>query len=591
MRCRSPLLLAALAVALPAQAPRLVDSLAAPLAYLVLEAMPAPAPGAVAKDREAGPVQRLLADPSLDVLFGGGAPSETGPTANPSIANPSIANPLALARGLLTRSTGELEIALTSIAVDAGKPRLVLRARLQGDAVTRLREVLQAGNLAAPSRQLGGNQTYALRDARDADAVEIALLGSDLLVGNDAGALEELLQPARGTSAAPARTLATDARFQSLRRQASGGPGSLQVYADWQRIGSRLQSQVDGVPGELLRSSGLGEARAVLATVASAQSGFAANLLLDYDVVPAKTAPRLRPARPRQGPPPPRQGGERDLPPHRDEFGHHDELGIDGWFAAVRPQPARQLQAELPGGTVGGLVLALDLESVARRSHAGAHLLQDVENAFAMADLEFERCVGARLGGAGALRLYLKPSVGSTASSDGLRAVYTLRAKSRKAATDLFDDLRRVTERAGIGRLLGRDGKPAGRERKGSELLELQARRGHTTMCVTPVDDLVVLAADAETLAAAIDELRMGDRSRTRRDQALTSALQSIGSDRVAGLFDVDLTPLFERLAGAFGAAGANLDLSQLPKRHIGCLELLTQEGGTTIRCSVLSSR
>ena len=122
-------------------------------------------------------------------------------------------------------------------------------------------------------------------------------------------------------------------------------------------------------------------------------------------------------------------------------------------------------------------------------------------------------------------------------------------------------------------------------------MLELQARGRRTVMCVTPIDDLIVLAADPETLAAAIDELRMADRSRVRRDQAVASALQSIGSDRVAGLFDVDLTPLFERVASAFGGSAATLDLSQLPRRHIGCLELRPHDDGTTIRCSVLSSR
>lgn len=562
----SLLLLAALAGALPAQAPRLVDSMAAPLAYLALEAL-APAVGAPANAaRDVGPVQRLLADPSLDVLFGGAAAATDGGS-----------HPMAMVRGLLARSSGELEIALTSIAFDGGKPRLLLRARLQPDSVQRLQGSLQDGSLATRGRQLGNHQVYALRDARGPDAVEIAMVGSDLLVGNDGSALQELLQPAVGTSAAPSEALARNAQYAALRKQSQGGPGSLQIYADWRRLGARLQPHFTGAGGELLRMSGLGEARAVFATVAPGASGaFAASLLLDYEPLPPATeAPRTGPRRP-GGPLHEREGRERG--PHREPHGFGGE-GVGSWFAAIRPQPARALLGELPAGGVGGMVLALDLEAMAQRTHAGSHLLRDVEIAFTNQELEYERCVTARLAGVGALRIYAAPA-------GGLRAIYALRGKSRKAAADLFDDLRRATVACGPGRVLGGDA----RDKKSPEVLELRDRSGHASVCVGVVDDHVVLAADAETLAAALDDVRIADKARGRRDQAIGSAMQALGRDRVAGLFDVDLASVFEQLVSAL-PVGATLDLSQLPRRHIGCLELRSDDSGALLRCSVLSSR
>ena len=103
------------AAAVSAQAPRLVDSVEAPLAYMSMEV----APVAAGARSQPGPVQKLLADPALGVLLGGS--DAAGAT-----------RALALVRGLLTRNSGELEIALTGVVPDGGQPLLVLRAR-RGD--------------------------------------------------------------------------------------------------------------------------------------------------------------------------------------------------------------------------------------------------------------------------------------------------------------------------------------------------------------------------------------------------------------------------------------------------------------------------
>jgi hypothetical protein len=510
-------------------------------------------------------VQRLLADPSLDALFRAPASSSS---------STATATALALVRGVLARSSGELELVLTGILPQAGQPLLVLRARLQSDEAERLQTLLASGELAAPDRRIGERQTYRLRGAEGAAAgpgehVELALVGNDLLVGNDGSSLAELLTPVPAvTSATPKRAvLSADARFRALRRELPAPAGSLWIYTDWQRLGTRVPTELDGLAGALLGSSGLGGARTVLASVSSAQSGFSATVLLEFDAARA-AGPRF-----------------------------DNDCGIDGWLAAVRPVPARQLLAELPGGGIGGLVLSVDLAAVAGSSHDGVHLLHDIEGAFEHYGLDFRRNVLDRLGERGTVQLQVGQA-GRATDAVGMASIYSLRAKSRKEAADLFADLRRVGEAEGFAQLLpGKDSK----DRRGIDVLQLRSRHGGEAMvAVAVVDDAVMLAPDAGELVAFVDELRKAPKARGKRDQAVVSAVQSIGGENVAGLFDVDLQPWFERLVGMFAGAGAQLDLSQLPKRHIGYLELQRDGGaaaaggdgtGSVVRVRVLSSR
>lgn len=556
---RVSLLLAAAMVAsaaVSAQAPRLVDSVEAPLAYLSMEvATPAVAPapsGPAATRSQAGPVQKLLADPALGVLLGG---SEAA----------GATRALALVRGLLTRNSGELEIALTGVVPDGGQPLLVLRARLLQSESKRLREVLQAGELAAPGRQFGSRQAYRLRDAARRDGlgqeVELALVGDDLVVGNDTLVFAALLDPASstvGTSATPTKGLAADAHYQALCSQSKVGSGGLRVYVDWPRLGQRLRPALDGVPGALLRSSGLGAARGVMLTIDGSGSAFAAKLLLDL--------------------PKPAHGGR--------THGAEPDVaaGLDGWLAAVQPVAARTLAGELPGGGLGGLVLSVDLARMLARSHSGEHLLFDLEHAFDDYGLDFQRNVLSRLGGQGTVQLQIARSERAAAE---LRSVYTLRTKGRNAAVELFGDVRRATEATGLGRMVPM------RERRGIELLEIRGAGPHASLVyVAAHDDDLLLSSDADSLAAAIDDMRNAGKARTRRDQLVGNAVQALGNDRVAGLFDVDLAPLFAQLSAAVAASGgARLDLSQQPKRHVGSVDVQSNDDGVFVRISVLSSR
>jgi hypothetical protein len=555
------LLLAALSAALAGQAPRLLDGVEAPLAYLCLEAMPA---GTDANAKQPpGAVQRLLADPAFDVLFRDG--QTTGGTAAPS----SSSTALALVRGVLARTTGGLEIVLTGVLPNAGQPLLLLRARLQSPEVERLHAVLAGGELAAPDRRIGGQQTYRLRGGAGAgepgpgERVELALVGSDLVVGNDGSAMEELLTPVPPvTSASPTRAvLSADPGFRALRQQLPSAPGSLWVYTDWRRLGARIEADLDGVPGALLASSGLGQASAVMASLSSAQGGLAATLLLEFDesvVGPGRDG--ARPGRPAA-------------------------IGVDGWLAAVRPVPAKSLLGELPAGGLGGLVLSVDLAAIAQSSHQGKHLLHDLEHAFDSYGLDFQRNVVDRLGARGTVQFQI-----AGAGAREIASVYSLRARSRKAAGELFADLRRVCEAEQLGRMVTwKDAKdPA---RRTTELLQIDGHRHGMVIGVAVLDDALLVGADVESLGIFVDDARKGPKSRGKRDQAVASAVQSIGGEEIAGLFDVDLQPWFEQLAAAFAAAGVKPDLSALPKRHLGYLDVQRGARQSVVRIRVLSSR
>jgi hypothetical protein len=546
------------AAAVSAQAPRLVDSVEAPLAYMSMEV----APVAAGARSQPGPVQKLLADPALGVLLGGS--DAAGAT-----------RALALVRGLLTRNSGELEIALTGVVPNGGQPLLVLRARLLQSESKRLREVLDAGELAAPGRRFGANKAYRLRDAASQESagrdgigheVELALVGDDLVVGNDTLAFATLLDPSKPaavTAATPRKGLAADPHYRVLSTQSKVGAGALRVYVDWPRLGQRLRPSLEGLPGALLRSSGLDSARGVMLTVEGSGAAFAVKLLLDL---------------PKHG-----AGGRPDGRTHGggSESDAYSELA--GWLASVQPVAPRALVNELPGGGLGGLVLSVDLARMLARSPSGEHLLHDLEHAFDEYGLDFQRNVLSRLGAQGTVQLQLARSGRAGAE---LRSVYALRTKGRNAAVDLLGDVRRATEAAGIGRLVPM------RERR-LELVEIRSAVLHASVAYLAAhEDDLLLSSDAESLAAAIDDMRSVGRARTRRDQIVGNAVQALGNERVAGLFDVDLAPLFTQFANAVTASGgARLDLSQQPKRHVGTLDVQRKDDGVIVRISVISSR
>ena len=531
--------------------------------YLSLEGDPASG-----RD-DAGPVHRLIADPAFDTLLGSSsaAPSD------------SAGKALALVRGVLARSAGDVELALTGVLPDGGQPLLVLRARLQTAAAGRMTELLAGPDLAVPQRRVGETQTYSLRDAAGAPRdeiggrVELAVVGDDLIVANDGTAMEELLAPLPAvTSAAPARkVLSVQPRFHELRSKLASGPGSLLLYGDWQRLSRRLQSSTEGVPQAVLSWSGLGSARTVMASLAGEGANFTGTMLLDFEAAA--------------------------------EAGRRGDAQFDGWFAAAEAVPARSLLSTLPNGGLGGMVLAVDLAEIAQRSPRGARMLHEISHAFGDMGLDFERNVLGRLGNAGTVQLLFREATGVPE----IVSVYSLRAKNKQAAASLFGDLRRAVEARGMGRLV------PPRTRNGVEVLELthgygphrrgEGREGRerergpaddARICVAIFEESVLLGADVETVTLVHDEYRRS--SRSKRDAAVGKAVAAIGGDKVTGLFDLDLLPLFERIVAELrsreiASSAAPIDLSRIPQRHTGYLDLQPGAGGVVLRIRVLSAR
>jgi len=537
-------------------APQLLDCVERPYAYISLDASP-PRGKAAKNQPDHTSVRKLLSNPSLDVLFTGDL------EAKPQDAGGST-RALSMVRGMLSKGASQIELALTGIVGRGGKPLLVLRARLEHDQADRLRLVLeQTADLASPHRKLGGHQTFTLKGghARGAgDVVEMAMVGDDFVVGNDTSAMREVLDPEPATTSAgeQRQVLSANRQFQQLRKRLEVPPGSLLAYGDWKRLGRRLQSSMSGAHAELLASSGLGSARSVMMTIAPAQpkkgddkkgDAFAATLLLDFEF----DAPK-------------RGAGS----------------GIDGWFAATQPVSAKQLLKELPRAGLGGLVLSVDLRAVASHSPRTSHLYWDLREAFSNFGLDFKRNVLGRLVSRGTVQLHFGKDGDAFAA---VSPVYAVRAKNRRSAQDLFTDMRRVVEENEIGKLV--EVKDEKGKRK-LELLELNGRTHAFSAFLMVHNDSLLLAREQETLTQLFEELKKS-RPRSRRDQLAGSAIKSIGGEEVAGLFDLDLAPMFERIMAALGSP--NVDLSSLPKRHVGYLATDRSDDGAVVRVRVLSSR
>ncbi|MGK0155089.1 MAG: hypothetical protein ACI9SE_002049 [Neolewinella sp.] len=545
-------------------APKLIDCIEAPYAYVALEG----------KGKHSSTVQKLLSDPSLDAIFGGD---------DDAAAQSSSRQSLSLVRSMLRRGASELELAMTGIVARKGQPLLVLRARLRRDAANALRLSLEgAASVAVRSRKLGGHQTYTMPSSSSTrrrgagDIVEIALVGNDLVVANDSSAMREVLVPLPNrTGVEPTRkVLSADPRFNALRKRLDVPAGSLLAYGDWQRLGRRLESYLGGVPAQLLNSSGLGSARAVMMTLAPAKQDFAATLLLDFEF----GSDRSSNGRSKNG---------------------RSKTGIDGWFAATEPVPAKTLLRELPRSGLGGMVLSVDLAAVASSCSRSACMVWDLRDAYSTFGLSYERNVLARLASRGTVQLHFDPAstnpagtgpVGNGEAQAGgdiavasISPVYSVRAKSRTAAEDLFSDMRRVITKTEFGEFLTvKDAKG----KRLADVIHLHGKKGQLSAYVCVSDDTVLLAEDQDTLVQVHQELRR-NKPRSRRDQRAGKAIKAIGGDRVAGLFDLDLEPLFQRITSALHG----VDLASLPKRHIGYLDTDSQVDGAVVRIRVLSSK
>lgn len=536
------------APALERRAPRLVDRIEAPLAYVALDAG--------AGDAGAGSaLQRLLADPALQEAFGE-APAPEGPEAGQAGADRDA---LAFARTVLARARGEVEFAWTG-TVPGGPPLAVLRARLGEVDAERMRTVLGSGEIAAPLRTVQGHAVYQLRHRSAAERVghrlEAVVAGLDLIVANHGGAIDEAL--AVGTSSK--RVLAGDPRFVALRERLQAPAGALVVFLDWPRLGSRLATAFDGLPGFLVQFSGLAEPAAVMAAVAPHEDALRSTVLLSFA---ARSA-------------------------------------VDGWLALAQPTPARTLVGELPVGGVGGLVLAIEPRRLVDGEEPVSAFAQLVRGGCGESGLELDRLV-RRLGKRGTMQLMLVPSA-ADAVADGkvAMAAFALQAQSRRAAQDLAEEIQAARQQGrgprpersrGDGpRGDGNGGRPDGSRPEGARGRPRHPHdHGHgdrlAAMRCAAIDDLLVFGDDPAVLEAVRAE-RKAQRS-APHEARVRAALQVLAprNERVAGLLHFDLGSWTgaERFRG-------------LPLRHTGFLEVPGERDGeaageVVVRLQLLSER
>jgi hypothetical protein len=411
--------------------------------------------------------------------------------------------------------------------------------------------------------------------------LEAAVVGDDLVVANHGTGMDEALGAHTATSS---HALAADPRWIELRRRLQPAPGSLVLFADWRRFGPRLASALGGLPGFLLDGSGIGQADAVIASLAPRQQDLQATVLLAF----APGSP------------------------------------IDGWLSLVEPAPARQLLDELPAGEPGGLVLAVDCKRLAQSGEAAMPFARQVAGGCGECGLELER-IARRLGHRGAMQLAWRPGAGLADLS--VAPVFTVQAQSHKVANEVFDEIARAAQERRRGRaikssergvqqlelLLGgpAEGRGPGPARGPVPPDRGPPDRGPTgggapgpnhhprgrwpidRLRVAAVDDLLVFAQDGAAVDAVVAERRAQSRTRARRDGAMNAALAAFGADKVGGLVHFDTSTWFDAVRKGSPRTGADERAIELPSRHSGCLDVQESSGGlgAVVRLQLLSSR
>lgn len=530
---------------------RLRDSIAAPMAYAVVDA----AAGQGADGRNA----------LLDLVSSLAALGDAKGPARESFA---------LVSGLLARSAGEVELAVLGVLPSGsdpdapGTPLVVLRTELQPADAERMERVFADAAVARPERRVHGVQTFALvrgdEPPEPGQHVEVALRGRQLFVANHARGLEEALDT---TTGANRRTLASDPRYQKLAGALAADPSAMLVFADVQRCGPRLP-MLAGLSGSLLRWSGLGDAEAMVASVAL-QRAEARDKQPKDDRDPADalraqvlvSMPTLAP--------------------------------LDGWLGFVASAPMRQMVDALPSGGLGGFVFAVEPERVVsalaqadRRDPGPGHphphdhdhdhdrgrphgFAPSLDRACRDGGIDLEKTLN-RLGKHGAMQMVMLPG-----PQQELASVLALQAQSKKAAADL------VTEFAAA---LRRDG--AAMSRFSAEL-DVRAFGADGPMHLGASDDWLVFAQRPDAIAALQAAQRDRARSRAQASAAVQRAVRAFpeaAADRHGGVFLLDLRSVVR------DDAASNLTL---PAIHAGIVDVASQaDGGSSLVClRVLSTR
>lgn len=467
------------------------------------------------EDQSGSPlVEQLLGHPALKRLVGDQA------------AGPAVA----VLRRFLSRTGAAMELALTDIRA-GGRPEMLFRGVLSDEDATTLGAALRRNGPDANAGSIGGHPVYRLATSStgagpQGGSIEAVLAGRELLVSNDRFALESVLDgETRSVS-----SLAVNPVYQRLSGQLADEESEVSAFVDW----ARLRRLVSGQQRELLSWSGLRNASAVMAALRSFDGGVATVALVDRGDDGAAAA----------------------------------DPESAGWLSLLKPMPPRVLARSFPRGGVFSVLLAADPERLAESGVGGgefAMLRRALTDGCGGLGLSFDNQVLKRLAGTGALRMMMVPG------ERGLEPVWSLRARSRSAATDLFDDLRRAVVQAGLGERQRERGQPerlllfGGGERP---VTGAGGPRGqHHPSVFGPAPLVVSTAAESLLFARTQQAIDAAQAAGRKRGPDLLSTWTDAGFDRnatdVVGMLLLDVSSLLEPD-----------ELDGFPTHHVGAIRI-----------------
>lgn len=305
---------------------------------------------------------------------------------------------------LLGTAEGEIEIALVALLPQAQGPSLpLLIARVElGEAGREgLVAALKSGQFAERHRMVevagsdGGKtavQTYGLKgsERRVGAFFELALVGDQLFLSNQASALTEVLE--FGSPDPAPDSIGRDQNAQRLLREL--GDADVRLIVDWERVRGRIESLLTPGPSLSLDALGLDTATRLAVGVHAAEDGLESCLVLD-------------------------QPG-----------------GPSGLFASTERSSPKELSKSLTGDSIATAVLAVDFGGLLRADGPAGYLgfHRHASSCSQSVGIDFERAVLPNLGRRAACEVHW---LGDSRERAGVALAF--QARSKRGARRLVD--------------------------------------------------------------------------------------------------------------------------------------------------------
>lgn len=389
---------------------------------------------------------------------------------------------------------------------DSHLPLMVFRARMSQASVDRVAEVLRGAAQFQRKRKLAEHQIYAMGGS----GLEFALVGSDVVVSNHGGSLDDLLDPRTSRD----RALERDEVYRAMRAKL-GTTGTLVLYADLARIRDHapelLAEQLPALGG-----SGLSSMRRLMLASRAEGDSVRTSVALESDRVP------------------------------------------EGWLGLVERMPIDELAKRLPVAGLGGLALALPparlLAARAARPADGRRAMHVDLAGISGMEPESRRELLDGMGDACAIEFYDVGERGRPLP----QAVWSLDVSGKSSAKRAFDRCVDAMTPSSAAEL-----RSVGRSR------ELVVKSPTGDVHVAAVGDSLSVGFHDLAIERALGATAgLSGRKRQRLVRDAESVLGELGldeGDEVAGLLRLDLSPLA-------GAAGKGR--SPLLRQHVGYLEV-----------------